>query len=119
MVSIEGRLVARKNEGLKPTKYWQAADLTGQGIWLMMGADYADNAQESINTEQNAVGLISALLLTINAAYLMGVSSDMFMTSHGWPGGGAPRSHRTLRCIGLSAASHTPLSRAAPALLPP
>lgn len=33
-----------------------------------MGADTSENVQESINAEQNAVGLISALLLTINAA---------------------------------------------------
>eukprot|EP00966_Prymnesium_polylepis_P292712 6759953-Prymnesium_polylepis.1 len=53
-----------------------------------MGSDYADNVSESISNEQNAVGLISALLLTINAAYLMGVTSDMFINSHAWPGPG-------------------------------
>ena len=73
-----------------PSRYWQATYLTGQGLWLKMGADYTDNVQEGINTEQNAVGLISALLLTINAAYIMGVTSDLFVTSHGWPGEGTP-----------------------------
>jgi len=87
-VSIEGRLVARKNEKFKPIQFWQATYMSGSGFWLTMGADYADNVSDSITNEQNAVGLISALLLTINSAYLMGVSSDMFMTSHGWPGEG-------------------------------
>jgi hypothetical protein len=86
MISIEGRLVARKNEGMKPIKMWQASYITGQGIWLTMGNDYPDDAKDTIDSEQNAVGLISALLLTVNTAYLQGVDVEYFTESGGWLG---------------------------------